>query len=173
MIKDPWISLDKTSDLHFFMGLMSNPGRSKDFCYHYNDVIMGVVASQITSLTIFYSTSDCLLNTGADQRKHQSSAPLAFARGIYRRLVNSPHKWPVTRKMFLFDDIIMLQLFGMIPSLIQSTQSAFPLKAVPIKIFDPDFTGCHYEVIGFIRSLHTNVSSLCVRLHWNIQCVKV
>ena len=41
------------------------------------------------------------------QRKHQSSASLAFVRGIHRVPVNSPHKWPVTRKMFPFDDVIM------------------------------------------------------------------
>ena len=44
---------------------------------------------------------------GADQRKHQSSASLAFVRGIYRLSVNFPHKRPVTRKIFLFDDVIM------------------------------------------------------------------
>ena len=43
----------------------------------------------------------------ADQRKHQSSASLAFVRGIHRWPVNSPHKWPVTRKMFPFDDVVM------------------------------------------------------------------
>ena len=40
-------------------------------------------------------------------RKHQSSASLAFVRGIHRRLVNSPPKMPVTRKVFPFDDVIM------------------------------------------------------------------
>ena len=45
---------------------------------HYSDVIMGAMASQITRLA--YSTV-CL---GADQRKHQSSASLAFVRGIHR-----------------------------------------------------------------------------------------
>ena len=70
---------------------------------HYNDVIMGAMASQITRLTIVYST----VYSSADQRKHQSSAPLAFVRRIHRRPVNSPHKWPVTRKMFPFDDVIM------------------------------------------------------------------
>ena len=70
---------------------------------HYNDVIMGAMASQLTSLTIVYST----VCSGADQRKHQSSASLAFVRGIHRWPVNSPHKWPVTRKMILFDDAIM------------------------------------------------------------------
>ena len=47
---------------------------------HYNDVIMGAIASQITSLTIVYS----MVYSGADQRKHQSSASLAFVRGIHR-----------------------------------------------------------------------------------------
>ena len=70
---------------------------------HYHDVIMGVVASQVTSLTHVYST----VYSDADQRKHQSSASLAFVRGIHRRPANSPHKWPVTRKMFPFDDVIM------------------------------------------------------------------
>ena len=46
--------------------------------------------------------------SGADQRKHQSSASLAFVRGIHRWPVNSPHKGPVTRKMFPFDDVIMV-----------------------------------------------------------------
>ena len=75
------------------------------FPAHYSDVIMGTIASQITSLTIVYST----VYSDADQRKHQSSASLAFVRGIHRGPVNSPHKWPVTRKMFPFDDFIMIK----------------------------------------------------------------
>ena len=66
--------------------------------FHYGDVIMGTIASQITSLTNVYSN----VYWGTDQRKHQSSASLAFVRGI--------HKWPVTRKTFPFDDVIMLVL---------------------------------------------------------------
>ena len=64
---------------------------------------MSAIASQITSLTIVYST----VFQGADHRKHQSSASLAFVRGIHRAPVNSPHKGPVTRTMFPFDDVIM------------------------------------------------------------------
>ena len=64
-------------------------------CDHYCDVMMGAMASQITSLTIVYST----VHSGADQRNYQSPASLAF--------VNSPHKWPVTRKMSPFDNAIM------------------------------------------------------------------
>ena len=70
---------------------------------NYNDVIIGAMAPQLTSLTIVYST----LYLNADQRKHQSSASLAFVSGIHRWSVNSPHKEPVTLKMFPFDDAIM------------------------------------------------------------------
>ena len=45
---------------------------------HYGDVKLGVLASQITSLTIVYSN----VYSGADRRKHQSSASLALVRGI-------------------------------------------------------------------------------------------
>ena len=87
-----WFKRDLTSIRWIFMSLL-----------HYNDVIMSTMASQITSLTIVYSTA----YSGADQRKHQSSASLAFVRGIHRWPVNSPHKGPVTREMFPFDDVIM------------------------------------------------------------------
>ena len=70
---------------------------------HNNGVIMSSMASQITSLMIVYS----IVYSGTDQRKHQSSASLAFVRGIHRWLVNSPHKGPVMWKMFPFDDVVM------------------------------------------------------------------
>ena len=70
---------------------------------HYDDVIMTMLASQITSLTVVYS----IAYSGVNQRKHQSSASLAFVGEIHREPVNFPHKWPVTRKMFPFDDVIM------------------------------------------------------------------
>ena len=71
--------------------------------HHYSDVIMTTMASQITSLTIVY----WIVYSDTDQRKHQSSATLAFVWGIHRWPVNSPHKRPVKRKMFPFDDVIM------------------------------------------------------------------
>ena len=59
---------------------------------------------------------DCLLNrhSGADRRKDQSSASLAFVRGIHRWPVNSPHKGPITRKKLPFDDVIMGVAFKML-----------------------------------------------------------
>ena len=76
---------------------------------HYNDVTMSAIASQITSLMIVYT----IVYSGTDQRKHLSSASLAFVRGIHRHSpVNSQHKGPVTRKMFPFDDVIMQDIMA-------------------------------------------------------------
>ena len=95
----------------YFCYKYKNPKLTREVCIPlvpsslvpYSDVIMGPMASQITSLTIVYST----VYSGANQRKHQSSTLLAFGRGIHQMLVNSPHKWPVKRKMIPFDDALM------------------------------------------------------------------
>ena len=50
------------------------------FSIHYSDVIMGTTASKISSLTIVYSA----VYSGAEQRKHQSSASMVFVWGIHR-----------------------------------------------------------------------------------------
>ena len=65
---------------------------------------MGAIASQVTSRTIVYST----IYSGADQRKHQSLASLAFVRGIHQWPVNARTIGPVMRKMFPFDVVIMV-----------------------------------------------------------------
>ena len=66
---------------------------------------MEAMGSQTTSLTSVYST----VYSRRRSKKNQSSASLAFVRGIHihRWPVNSPHKGPVTRKMFPFDDVLM------------------------------------------------------------------
>ena len=65
---------------------------------------MTTMASQIIGVSIVYSTA-C---SGADQGKQHRSASLACLRGIDRWPVNFPYKGPVARKMFPFDDVIML-----------------------------------------------------------------
>ena len=60
---------------------------------------MSAMVSQITGVSIVYST----VSSGADQRKHQSSASLAFVRLTHRWPMNSSHKGPVARKIFPFD----------------------------------------------------------------------
>ena len=64
---------------------------------HYNDVILSVMASQVTSLTIVYSG----VYSGADQIKPQSFASLAFARGEF------PAHRANKVEMFPFDDVVM------------------------------------------------------------------
>ena len=90
---------------------------------HYNEVIISTMASQITSLSTVYSTA----YSRRSSQKHQSFASLAFVWGIHRGPVNSPHGWPVTRKMSPFDDVIM----GNLSSMHQYT----PWFTVMLKIF--------------------------------------
>ena len=106
-------------------------------CHHYNDVIMSTMASQITSLAIVYSN----VYSRRRSKKHQSSPSLAFVRGIHRWPVNFPHKWPVTRKMFPLDDVIIispvrtllrLSCFEMMCSLFRSTLVAVIDNAMAI-----------------------------------------
>ena len=66
---------------------------------HYDDVIMGAIASQITSLTIVYST--------VYSKKISKLRLTGLCAGNSPGPVNSPHKWPVTRKMSPFGDVIM------------------------------------------------------------------
>ena len=80
--------------------------------HHYSDVIKSEMASQVTSLPIFYST----VYSGADQRKHQISASLPF---VTRWPVNSLQKRPVTRKTSPFNDVIMIIITGETAALCQ------------------------------------------------------
>ena len=90
--------------LHLLMGLCVSKWFSPKYSQqHYSDVILSAMASQTTGVLIVYST----VCSYVDQRKHQSSASLAFVRGIHRWPVNSPHKGPVMLKMLPIDDVII------------------------------------------------------------------
>ena len=138
------------------------------FILHYHDVIMDPVASQITSLTIVYS----IVYSDADERKHQSSASLAFVWGM-----NSPHKGPVTRKMFPFDDVITGN-----PHTWQATQSLYRNGAlVLLKYFVPTpFTKrshSQHSIVHITRG-HRSLNLFDSRWHfcWNeypqIDCIQ-
>ena len=71
--------------------------------FHYSDLMMSTVASQITSVSIV-----CLaICSGADQRKHQISASLAFVESTATG--GFPHEGPVTWKVFSLEDVIMVR----------------------------------------------------------------
>ena len=67
-------------------------------CFHYNYVIMGTMASQITSLMIVYSI--VFFRRRSKKTSMLRVTGLCGGGGIHREPVNSPHKWPVTRKCF-------------------------------------------------------------------------
>ena len=90
-------------DFEYKNSFQGNAYMCKCRLQHYSNVIMSVMVSQITGVSMVCST----ICSGANQRKDQSPASLAFVRGIHRWPVNSLHKGPVTRKMFPFDDVIM------------------------------------------------------------------
>ena len=114
---------------------------------------MGAMASQITSLTIIYST----VYSGADQRKPQSSVSQAFVRGIHRSTVNSPHKGPVTRKVFPFDDVIMRRnmVLRLLSNINQAKRHTFKLLMVDQSyIYETSFkTSCRTPCYMQTRSI--------------------
>ena len=120
----------------------------------------GHMVSQITSLTIVYST----FQSGANQRKYQSSASLAFVRGIHWWPVNSPHKGPVTRKMFPFDDVIMCTNQAWVYWCICIPRSQGVVILEYIIILKSKF--CHSDNI-FHHWLHRKLSKWQL-LYWNI-----
>ena len=120
---------------------------------------MGAIASQITSLPTVYST----VYSDADQRKHQSSASLAFVRGIHRWPVNSPHKWPVTRKIFPFDDVIMVIVSISMPCMYWSSPNIVTsTTGTQYLALTADIWGCFFIPWLFIHYTYA------LALLWNI-----
>ena len=109
---------------------------------------MSMMAFQITSVSIVCSTVCSVV----DQRKHQNATSLAFVRGIHRWPVNSPHKGPETRRLFLFDDVIMYVLwlqhltFALRYSMLSSFQCNTILNSVTSEAIANNFrNGLHHS----------------------------
>ena len=124
---------------------------------HYRDAIMSAMASQITSLTIVYS----VVYSGADNRKHQSSSSLAFAQGIRRWPLNSPHKWPVTQKMFPFDDVIMLRTLFLFTRILSSPFCLHVYCAVLVYTYTVQYFCLHVHCAVLFVYTYTE-QSLCI-----------
>ena len=118
---------------------------------------MGAIASQITSLMIAYST----VYSDADQRKHQSCASLAFVWRIHRAPRNSPHKWPVTRKMYPFDDVIMLSFHDQGCSV----QSIFPIHNRIFRCSDSHYTELMVIRLSYLCKWNRYIS-MTTNLYW-------
>ena len=123
---------------------------------------MSAIASQITSLAMGY----LIVYSDADQRKHQSYASLAFVWGIHRAPVNSPHEWPVTRKMVPFDDVIILLHFTTTSTLLPAAW----VQQVHSRMFWCINILQLFEVIFFQRSL-PNIVEIRNTMNKEAECI--
>ena len=112
----------------------------------YGDVMMRAMASQITNLTFVCSD----VYSSAGQRIYQSSTPLALVRGIQWWPVNSLHKGPVTRKMFQFDDVIMLSAIPNDIAEIVKTHSEYLMVPFYVYRISIQINSCEYELINHV-----------------------
>ena len=112
---------------------------------------MGAIASQITSLTIVYST----VYSDADQRKHQSSASLAFVWGIHRDRWIPRTKGQLRGKCFhlMTSSCFKGTRAQKVPTiLVTGWVRIMCLYGVPVYI-----VWCHYNAVNFLPSLHHNL----------------
>ena len=126
--------------------------------FHYNDVIMSAMAYQITSLAIVYS--------GADQRKLQCSASQALCAGNSPVNGEFPAQGQVTRKMFPFDDAIMLSNYETAKRLINTSRGVCSHK--PISFFCQ--SQCKISI--FYKYLHEYMFETNYCLHLSNQVFK-
>ena len=140
---------------------------------HYSDVTMSVMASKITCVTSVCST----VCSGADQRKHQSSASLAFVRGIHRSPMDSPHKVPLTLKMVPYDDVILTCAYStaskcnhiwMVSCQKGPTRHTYAWQLGPFWQHTLDLSTKHHSP-WYIQTLHTWFPIVCT-YSWYIVC---
>ena len=115
-------------------------------CQDYHDIWMGAKASQITSLTIVYSS----VYSGTDKRKHQSSASLAFVRGIHWTI-----EFPAKRASNAENDSIWWRHHGFTIYHFEIHISLFLLRFVTVK-FHSDFTALWKQVTQVNHSTSHN-----------------
>ena len=136
---------------------------------HYIDVIMTTMAFQ---------PHGCLLNRLFRRRSKKTSKlrVTGLCVGNSPGPVNSPHKWPVTRKMFSFDDVIMV--YTCLIEYKSSTGNIPPL----FRCWRPDKSRCDTRVIGsmaltltygivqtvFIMFANENHTLNWVYFNWNV-----
>ena len=92
--------------VHYALSLILMIWSIQNFACHDNWAILACVKFWSDLIVIFSCTSVSIvcstMCSGADQRKYQSLASLAFVRGIHRWMVDSRHKGPVTQKIYPF-----------------------------------------------------------------------
>ena len=88
---------------------------------YYSDVILSMMATEITGVLIVcstvYSGTNQRKHQSFNQRKHQSSASLAFVMGIHQWPMDYPQKGPIMWQMFPFDDVSMMWIIHLLETL--------------------------------------------------------
>ena len=141
---------------------------------HYGDVIVGAMASQITSLTIVYST----VYSGTDQRNIK--APRHWP--LCREFTDDwwiPHKWPVTRKMFAFDDVIMT-VYDMVNLLIghthvnqiMSRSREFQRNREVLDMFKRGFDCMIFHRVQVTHLCHKTIESIIIASACCLLCIE-
>ena len=130
----------------------------RGYITHYSNFIMGAMASQITSLTIVYST----VHSGADQRKHQSSASLAFYAENSPVTSEFPAQMASNAETFPFDDVIMSNKIRILPTVIKVSPDYF------LSFRWENNSGILSVLVWFyIRSYPSNVSFWFIKIIWH------
>ena len=125
---------------------------------------MGTMVFQMSGVSIVCST----VCSGADQGKYQSSAPLAFVRWIHQCPVDSPHKGPVTRKMFPFDDVIMPHTVIVFTHALLWKHNERHLQ-IPVYMPENWMNAKYFQVISYSRMVPTLIFFLLAIFPWLTQ----
>ena len=147
LLGGPWygyISVSEAFLMNLSKYLTQVPKRT--FFLFVTNKVQQIKSSEITSRTIVYS----IIHSGAYQRKHHSSASLAFVRGFHRSPVNYPHIGPITRKMFPFDDVIMITWDN--------------ADILPVGSLGPDFSEIFYRTLESF--LQYNAFKMCSKYRY-------
>ena len=120
------------------------------FSQHYSDVIMRTMASQTPTFPLFTQPFIQAQSKKTSKPRHW---PLW---GIHRWPVNSPHKVPVTRNMFPFDDVIMIKPIRKLRCTTTDNSCVLAICCIILSYQNPimrylitplQSTYCHYFVI--------------------------
>ena len=123
-----------------------------EWYYQYSDVIVGAMGLQITSLPIVYS----IIYSGAEQRKHQSSTPLAFVWGI--------HRWPVNSSQVNSSQNIFIQEVHIHIKYIGKTEAQWAYLS------HHSWNWIWYIITSILASKQNRITGVSIGVHFNNVC---
>ena len=104
---------------------------------HWSDVTMSAMVSQITGI---WTVCSVVCSLTLKSKKTSKLGVIGFVRGNHQWPVDFPHKGPITRKMFPFDESSWITLSKWLPYLPRANKSTFPVPSLP---WWTPFLSCH------------------------------